>query len=180
MINIYQSSNEADKKPSQCFRPLRRLWRFHGFRRFHNFRRVAIKTAIVYFAASILCVVVTNVYALFGHGARSDSMDYMFLYPLIGGGVAFVLLAIFGMLTITSPRISKKGGISRAGYNLYNAGIASLAAASMLRGIIEIAGAGTMWDIYIRIVGCALLIAGIACQASFSKHRRELRDGEEL
>ena len=119
-----------------------------------------IKTAMVYLVVSFLCMVITNVYALFGHGVRSDSMDFMFLYPLIGGAVVFLLIAL--LLPFMSRKLSS---LSRIGYNLYNSGIAALTSAAMLTGIMEIAGTGSVWIIYLRVVGFVLLIAAIAWQA---------------
>jgi len=55
--------------------------------------------------------------------------------------------------------------ISRIGYNLYNSGIASLTVAAMLAGVMEIAGTGSRWILWIRASGIMLLAAGIACQA---------------
>jgi len=104
-------------------------------------RRLYVKTALAYFLTSIICIAVTNIYALFGHGIRSGSMDLMFLYPLIGGIASFVF---------TTPRIS---------YNLYNSGIATLTSAAMLDGIMEIAGTSSNKIRYIRIFGIVLIIA---------------------
>jgi len=104
-------------------------------------RRLYVKTALAYFIASIICVAVANVYALFGHVVRSVSMDLMFLYPLIGGIVLFAFIS------------------SRVSYNLYNSGIATLTSAAMLDGIIEIAGTSSNKIRYIRVFGIILIIA---------------------
>lgn len=122
-----------------------------------------LKTAIVYFCVSILCIVITNVYALFGHGVRSDSMDFMFLYPLLGGTLVFLITAL------VLPCLPKKlHGISRIGYNFYNSGIASLTSTGMLTGIMEIAGTSSKWIQYIETAGIVLLIIGIICQVAAS------------
>ena len=114
-----------------------------------------IKTASVYFAVSILCIVITNIYALFGHGVRSESMDFMFLFPLIGGSVLFLLAAFLW------PHLPERlRDMSRMGYNLYNSGIAALTTAAMLTGIMEIAETGSKWIQYIRIAG--YILAGTA------------------
>lgn len=120
--------------------------------------RFYLKTAIVYLALSALCIVITNVYALFAHGVRSLFMDLMFLYPLLGGALIFFGLALMARL------LPGRAGISRAVYNLYNSGIATLTSASMLDGVMEIAGTGTKWIGYIRIFGLVLLAAAAACQ----------------
>jgi hypothetical protein len=101
--------------------------------------------------------VITNVYALFGHGVRSGSMDFMFLYPLLGGTLVFIMAAF---LSPVLPERLLTG--SRAGYNLYNSGIAALTSAAMLSGIMEIAGTGSKWIQYIETFGIFLLFAAVA------------------
>ena len=136
-------------------------------------RRLYIKTAITYCAVSILCIVITNVYALFGHGARSGCMDFMFLYPLLGGSLVFMAAAM-----LTPVLHGRMSAGSRMGYNLYNSGIASLTAAAMLKGIMEIAGTDSMWIQYIKILGIGLLVFAVACMIVVSLKRK--RDREEL
>ncbi|MDR1206459.1 MAG: hypothetical protein LBL26_13435 [Peptococcaceae bacterium] len=119
----------------------------------------ALKTAAAHLAAAVLCAVVTNVYALFGHGIRSASMDLMFLYPLLGG------TAVFASLAAALPRLpGRPRPISRAGYNLYNSGVAALTAAAMLTGIMDIAGTASKWIAYIRAAGYILAAAAFVCQ----------------
>ena len=146
-----------------------------------SMRHLSIKTAMVYLAVSLLCVAITNAYALFGHGVRSDSMDFMFLYPLVGGSLVFISVALLApFMSQTRYRFFYKRGESkgvsylpirwrsRVGYNLYNSGIASLTSAAMLTGIMEIAGTGSKLIQYIRIFGITLLAAAIACQIAGS------------
>ena len=121
---------------------------------------VPIRTAAVYLAASVLCIAATNVYALFGHGVRSAAMDFMFLYPLLGGSLVF--FAIASLPAALAKKIARR---SRLGYNLYNSGIASLTSAAMLTGVMEIAGTGSRWIQLIKALGIALLAASIVCQS---------------
>ena len=121
-------------------------------------RRLCGKTAVVYLAAAVLCLVITNVYARFGHGIRSDSMDFMFLYPLLGGTLVFLTAA--GLSCLLPVRLSV---ITRIGCNLYHSGIASLTSAAMLTGIMEIAGTGSPWISYLFSAGILLLAAGLSC-----------------
>jgi hypothetical protein len=112
----------------------------------------AKKAAVRYLCVAGLCVVITNVYALFGHGVRSDAMDFMFLYPLVGGGV---FLCIFLLLKKheTDPGF-------RFCRNAYNSGLAALTAGALLQGIVEIAGTGSGLIRYFFIAGYALCAAG--------------------
>jgi hypothetical protein len=57
---------------------------------------------------------------VFGHGIRSDYMDFMFIYPFIGGGFVAVCLVV-------------NKNISRFGFNIFNAGIATLTVGAFLK-----------------------------------------------
>ncbi len=117
-----------------------------------NKRKFLLKNSIVYVAISLLCVVISNVYALFGHGIRSDYMDSMFLYPLLGGVMYLLALALS----------DEHGGMFRLGKNVYNSAIAALTAGSMLRGIVEIAGTDSDLIILFFVFGWGgVLLGGI-------------------
>lgn len=45
-------------------------------------------------------------------------------------------------------------------FNLYNAGIATLTGGSILRGIIDIAGADTTYPVYYFLVGTVIVASG--------------------
>jgi len=80
---------------------------------------------------------------------------------LLGGTLVFLIAAL------VVPRLSeKRRRISRMGYNLYNSGIAALASAWMLTGIMEIAGIGSKLILFIVIAGAVLMAVGIACQVA--------------
>ena len=96
------------------------------------------KTVIIYILVTIFAFVVNKVYALFGHGVSSDSMTWMFLYPLIGGAVLFLLLGFL------FPELNRFIGY-RIFFNLYNSGIAVLTVGSLLKGIMEIAGTSSSY-----------------------------------
>lgn len=116
-------------------------------------KRQSLKTAVVYLAVSVFCVIFDQVYALFGHGVRSASMSFMFLYPLIGGVLIFLLqLFIF-------PAVSD--GSYRFFYNSYNSGIAALTIKSMLYGIFEIAGTSSSYLTAFAVCGWMMIITGL-------------------
>jgi LPXTG-motif cell wall-anchored protein len=123
-----------------------------------NKNKAPLKTAVVYLLLCVLCVVVTNVYALFGHGIRSDSMDWMFLYPLFGGVVFIALGLVLGRL----PRFAA---------NLYHAGLAALTVGSLLRGILEIAGTSSAYTKYFTLAGGLLTLFG-AIGIVFKRRRK--------
>jgi hypothetical protein len=112
------------------------------------------KRLLPYIAVSVVCIIITNIYALFGHGVRSDSMDYMLLYPLIGG------------LIIKIPSVLIQGdysrGVKRFGGNLYNSGLAALTCGALLRGIVEIAGTDSVYIKWFFVLGLIMVVVGIA------------------
>jgi len=112
------------------------------------------KTAAIYFILSAVSIAVDNIYALFGHGVRSYSMSFMFLYPLIGGMLIFLLLGFI------APEVSG-GRMYRSGYNLYNFGIATLTTGSFFKGILDIAGTASEYTVYFFIAGWSLAAAGL-------------------
>ncbi|MDR1796418.1 MAG: hypothetical protein LBR44_03085 [Clostridiales Family XIII bacterium] len=114
----------------------------------------ARKAALAYLCAGVLCIVITNVYALFGHGIRSDAMDFMFLYPTVGGG------GFLGLCLLLKRGEAASG--FRFGFNAYNSGLAALTAGALLQGIVEIAGTGSGLIKYFFIAGCALCATGSA------------------
>lgn len=116
--------------------------------------RQARKTAAVYLAVSALCIVVDKIYALFGHGVHSASMSLMFLYPLLGGVLPFLLLWLFVPQAdhVLHYRLS---------YNCFNSGIAALTVKSMLKGVFEIAGTSSPYLIVFTVCGWAMLVIGL-------------------
>jgi hypothetical protein len=112
------------------------------------------KTALTYAGVSALCILITNVYAIFGHGVRSYYMDFMFLCPLAGG-------ALF-LIFYTAVYRRKLTGWCRLGFNFYNSGIATLTCGFLLTGIMEIAGTGSALIKYFYIAGAICSIVGAA------------------
>ncbi len=116
--------------------------------------RQPLKTALIYLVVSAFCFLVDKVYALYGHGVTSPAMTFLFLYPLLGGALVFLLLWFVQPWAAAVPRY-------RAAYNLYNSGIATLAAGSLLKGIFEIAGTSSPYTVLFYIVGGLLIAAGV-------------------
>lgn len=111
------------------------------------------RTALGFLVASAACIAVTNIYALFGHGVRSVSMDYMFLYPLMMGSLPSLVLAVL------RTRIRERRFL-RLASNLYNSGVATLTAGAMLNGILEIAGTTSFYQPLFMCVGLMFATAG--------------------
>ncbi|MPN50543.1 hypothetical protein SDC9_198170 [bioreactor metagenome] len=109
---------------------------------------------------SVAAVAVDNIYAIFGHGVRSDYMSLMFLYPFLGGAAVYSLI---GLAVRNRPAA---GRMYRLGYNLYNSGIATLTAGSFYKGILEIAGTASDFESVFAVAGWALSAIGLAIIAA--------------
>lgn len=112
------------------------------------------KTVIVYLAVSVFTFAVNKIYAIFGHGVSSDAMTWMFLYPLIGGALFYLLI---GLLL---PEINRFAGY-RIIYNIYNSGIAILTVGSLLKGIMEIAGTSSSYLKFYDMTGYGFIVFGL-------------------
>lgn len=105
------------------------------------------KTASTYLFTTLFCIALNYVYSLFGHGVSSPFMSYAFVFSLVLGVVGFILL---GWLDLDN----------RVAFNLYNAGIATLTVGSILRGIIDIAGADTTYPVFYFFIGTVFVVVG--------------------
>ena len=104
-------------------------------------------TVEIYVFTTLVCIAFNYIYSLFSHGVSSPFMSYAFVFSLVLGVVGFT---VFGRLNLDN----------RIAYNLYNAGIATLTVGSILRGIIDIAGADTTYPVYYFFVGTLLIAIG--------------------
>lgn len=116
-------------------------------------RKQRSKTAIVYMTASLFTIAVNYIYSLFGHGEKSGFMTWMFLYPLLGGTLIFILSALL-------PEVTHREGY-RIFYNLYNSGIAALTVGSFMKGIFDIAGTSSRYVMAFSITGILFLLSGL-------------------
>jgi len=115
--------------------------------------KTAGKSTIAYLGAAVFCLVFERIYSIFGHGAHSDSMSLMFLYPLLGGALPFLLLWLF------APQAGRNR-FYRPACNIYNSGIAALTAGSALQGVFEIANTSSPYSIVFAAVGWIMAAAG--------------------
>lgn len=116
--------------------------------------RKCMKTSLVYLGVTIFCVVFCLIYEQFSFGEYSDAMRLMFLVPLIGGALPFQIFAMR----------RKAWSLSRAAYNLWNSGLAVLMSGCLVKGIIEVSGRVSDYDMFYWVGGAAFLIAAIAVQ----------------
>ena len=113
-----------------------------------------VKIILVYLAVSIFCIIVDKIYATFGHGVTSNAMTWMFLYPLIGGILFFLLRGN------AINRISKHKGY-RSFCNIFNSGIAILTVGSFLKGVMDIAGTSSKYVIFYYLSGVVCIICSL-------------------
>lgn len=104
-------------------------------------------TVKLYAFATLFCIGFSAVYALFSHGVSSPFMSYAFVFSLVLGVMGFLAL---GRLKLAD----------RVAFNLYNAGVVTLIVGSLLRGIMDIAGADTRYPMYYFMVGTLLVASG--------------------
>ena len=153
----------------------------------NRIQKSAIRTALLYLAASILCAMFGAVYEAFSHDVYSYFMIYAFLFPLIGGALPFFLLNYAADLyasgsegitqsTNTNQYMSRESLTKhytssrkqnffypvRLARNLYHSGILALTLGSILTGILEIYGTTNPLIAVYWFVGAGLIIAGIA------------------
>jgi hypothetical protein len=112
------------------------------------------KTIAVYLALSLIAIAVDNIYAIFGHGVRSAAMTWMFLYPLIGGTLFYLLIELL------LPWINRFTGY-RVFFNIYNSGTATLTTGSFLKGILDIAGTSSPYVAVYYIAGWVFIVSGL-------------------
>ena len=103
------------------------------------------KHLILYGIFSIICIVINAIYSIFSHGVSSNHMTYMFLYPL--------LLGIFVSL------INYENNNEVTDFSF--CGILTLTIGSFLKGIFEIAGTSSEYEILFYLAGIILIIIGL-------------------
>lgn len=96
-------------------------------------KKQMLKTSVTFLVLSLVAVGVNYIYGMFGHGVHSAAMTWMFLYPLLGGALIYLI----GWWRVSSIIHFP---VYRFAYNSYNSGIATLTIGSFLKGVLEIAG----------------------------------------
>ena len=111
------------------------------------------KTGIIYLIATVTMVILEKIYRLFGHGVTSPAMTWMFLFPLAGG----LLIYLVSRAKVDIEDVERFRSFS----NLYHSGIATLTVGSFLKGVLEIAGTDSVYLLYFYIVGFGMVLLGI-------------------
>lgn len=126
------------------------------------------KTIRGYLILSFVAIGVNFIYGIFGHGVHSPAMTWMFLYPLLGGALVFLLIE---RLTSGITRFAAY----RMGYNSYNSGIAALTIGSFLKGILDIAGTNSPYLVFFTGMGWLFIAAGVAIFIILAVNRQKIQ-----
>lgn len=112
----------------------------------------------IYIGITIFCLLFFVIYDRFSHGVHSPWMTWLFMWPLCVGA----LPAGFGALLSRHRGDAWKRG-SVWTHRLWHSGVACITVSSMLRGIFEIAGTASVYQVYLLAAGAAMAVAGGAC-----------------
>ncbi|MCC8127903.1 MAG: hypothetical protein LIO92_11005 [Clostridiales bacterium] len=112
----------------------------------------ARRNAGIYLVVTAFCVIFYLIYNQFSHGVHSPYMTFLFVWP-------FCLGAVPSFLVWKIPTLPRQGRISA---NLYHSGVAAVTVSSLLRGIFDIAGTASDYQVWLMAAGAGLLIGGVA------------------
>ena len=104
-----------------------------------------------YLPVTAFCGIFFLIYDRFSHGVRSPYMTYLFAWPLVLGLLPSLLMQAF-------PRMRRQKRLSA---DLYHPGVAALTVSSLLRGIFEIAGTASDYQVWLMLAGGVLLLGGL-------------------
>ena len=105
----------------------------------------------VYLPVTAFCLIFFLIYDRFSHGVRSPYMTYLFAWPLVLGLLPSLLMQAF-------PRMRRQKRLSA---DLYHPGVAAVTVSSLLRGIFEIAGTASDYQVWLMLAGGVLLLGGL-------------------
>ena len=114
-------------------------------------RTIASKNALIYLLISIFVALFGAVYEKFSHGVYSYSMLYAFAYPLIGGVLPYICIAV-------SKSQSFPNAVPRL---ICHFAVATLTVGSVVHGVIEIYGTMNYLTYIYPAVGGVLYLVGV-------------------
>jgi hypothetical protein len=112
-----------------------------------------LKTSAIWLAAAAGCIAFDKIYAIFGHDVQSAAMSRMYLYPLLGGALAFLALTLLVLA-------ANRHRFYRLACNIYNSGLAALIGGSLLKGVFDIAGTASVYVPVMLAAGWVMVAAG--------------------
>ena len=127
-----------------------------------------LKSSLVYMGVAIFSLLFGLIYNHYGHGVTSNAMTYLFVYPLAGGTVFYMIIKML------FPLITGFTGY-RMFFNLYNSGLAALMAGSLLTGIVEIAGTESVYIKFFYYTGGGMILAGFMVLGMLMVNYKKIR-----
>lgn len=109
------------------------------------------KKIIIYIVSSVVCILINFIYSLFSHGVYSNFMNFMFLIPLLLGTINV-------LVNIHNSIVSN---------DLALCGILTLTMGFFTKGIFEIAGTSSKYQLVYYVVGISLYFG--SCIFAFKK-----------
>ena len=105
---------------------------------------------------SLFCLLFYMIYNLFSHGVHSPFMTFLFVWPL-------VLCVIPYALFVFMPQIP---GPSLLSALTWNTAAAALTISSLLRGVFDIAGNSSVYQVIMMAAGFVMLFIGLVLYVS--------------
>jgi len=117
--------------------------------------KIGTRRLLIWLGISVLCLVFYLIYNMFSHGVKSAYMTYLFAWPLILGFLPSTIIYIINRIRHMSSYIDAITD------NAYCCGVASLTVSSMLKGIFDIAGTSSTYQVYLLYAGIILIIMAV-------------------
>lgn len=108
------------------------------------------KSAWGWLGVSVFCLAFYLVYNQFSHGVHSLYMTFLFGWPFVLGFIPAFCISM-GLL----PKAGENIG------TLYGSAVAAITVSSLLRGIFDIAGTYSDYQVYLMIFGGILLVISL-------------------
>lgn len=117
------------------------------------------KILIRYLLISAFCAVFYLIYNRFAHEVHSPWMTWLFAWPLVLGAFP-AALEYLGILPGTGSGFRNRPEIGGQQKDIYRFGIAALTVASLLKGILKIAGTDSIYAGYLLYAGILMAAGG--------------------
>ena len=114
------------------------------------------RTLFISVCCTLFCLLFYMIYNLFSHGVHSPFMTFLFVWPLV--------LCVFPCaLFLAAPGIP---GPSLLCTLVWNTGAAAVTVSSLLRGVFDIAGNSSVYQVIMMAAGFVMLFIGLILYAA--------------
>ena len=122
-------------------------------------KKKTMRCGCIYLGVAAFALLFGTVYEQFSHGVFSWHMAFLFVFPLIGGALPYMIAAI--LRGAPAP-----GSLSAC---LWNSGIAALTVGSCVQGVLEIYGTTSPYLPLFYVAG------GVFCALGAAAYIRDIR-----